>query len=310
MSDHPCLEPVAVPAPPTPLRHPGPRQACRRRTVPTTVATTYTALRPGARLTDALAEVVDDAGVPSAQFELRGGTLDRISYCIPDLCRDGSAAMAFSPTREARTPAQLLSASVTVGHQDGQRFVHCHAAWLDADGELHAGHLWPETTTETVPICATVHLLHDVEMISTVDPETRMPAFTPRRATAGRPAGGPTVAPVRGVIGRLLPGQDLTAAVATVCADNGLRHAWISGSLGSLVGAGLRHRDGPREIDGPGTEVVSLTGTAAVGIDEQVDIGLHALLVDRHGAVHVGALLPDRNLIAVTFELLLIEEST
>lgn len=288
-----------------PLAHPGPRQARRRESVPTTTSTVYTTLPPRALLCDALAEAVDQHGVKGAQIEIMGGTLARISYCTPDTST-GEAALSYSPTREAAAPAHLITASVTLGHRDGERFAHCHAAWFDARGQLQAGHLWPATSTGPTPIHAAVHLLPDVAPRSTIDSETGMPVFTPYRA-AGCP-GRAVQHARRAVLSRIKPGEDLIGAASAICHESGFAAGEIRASLGSLVGARLRQGNRVTAIDGPATEVITITGTLHTTVDCGYDGELSTILVDRHGTVHAGTLVPGDNLVAATFELFIAEE--
>ena len=248
-----------VPHPvPKPLRHPGTAHHDRIRTALTRSSSMHVFLQPGLRLVDAVERAVGDTESNSAQLELSGGVLDRISHCIPDCSSDGSTAMSYSATRESAAPAQLLGASASFGYRDGQRFLHCHAAWLDNNGVLRAGHLWPETRLGAVPVHAVVHSLPGVELRNEFDSETHLPAFSPHVVTrnAGQPSGR------RAVVCRVLPGEDIGSAIEAVCAEHDFERATVRASLGSFVGAWLRRDDGSVVVvDGPATEVVSLVGT-------------------------------------------------
>ncbi|MEV5848438.1 DUF296 domain-containing protein [Streptomyces sp. NPDC051985] len=286
-----------------PLVHPGTPHPVRRIEAPTTTAAFHTTIPAHTPVIEAFSSVVDRAGHGSAQLELTGGTFERVSYCVPDACPDGETAMRYSTTREAVTPAQLLSGSVTVGHRDGARFTHSHATWLDADGRLRAGHLWPDSVTGAVPISAIVYPLPGVNMINSRDAETWMPTFAPQTGTVP-PASGTGR---RAVICRVLPGEDVTTVVESVCRERGFTHAEVRASLGSFVGAALKGRHATRYLDGPATEVISLTGTVTCHAAGEPRAALSAVIVDLHGAVHAGELVPGENLIAVTFELLVLE---
>ncbi|WP_326731670.1 PCC domain-containing protein [Streptomyces phaeochromogenes] len=291
--------------PPQPLVHLGPRNTRRRTSVATDSSSVHTTLTTGMRLLDSLGRAVDDTGCTSAQAELMGGTLSRVSYCVPAICTDGSVPLTYSATREAETPAQLLTASVTFGQRDGERFMHCHAAWMDARGNVSAGHLWPETLIGDVPVYAVIHTLPDADLISSTDPETSMPTFVP----TARPlaADTPRSAGSRAVMSRVGPGEDLTQAAVEICREYGFAQAVVRASLGSLVGARLRQGNEMQVVDGPGTEVVSVAGRLHVRGDT-VDGELATILVDRHGQVHAGQLVRGHNIVAITFELFITEE--
>jgi len=290
------------------LRHPGLAHPNRRQSVATRSAAVHTTLRPGVRLIDALTEVVDRAGSDCVQIELMGGTFDRISYCVP-ACGSGGMPVHYSATHEAPVPAQLLTASVTFGYRDGERFMHCHALWIDAHGNTRAGHLWPATVLGPVPVYAVLHTLPGIILISEDDRETFMPVFTPKIAHFGLPA---TAAPGhrRASICRILPGEDIVEAAEEVCRVAGISHAVIRASVGSLVGGVLQRGDGVHYVEGPATEIISINGTVAPDRDGILTGMLSGILVDRHGAVHAGPLVRGHNPVAVTCELLIIEEGT
>ncbi|MFD7008458.1 PCC domain-containing protein [Rhodococcus jostii] len=288
------------------LRHPGPAHPNRRQSVATQSAAVHTTLRPGARLIDALTEAVDRYGSDCVQIELMGGTFDRISYCVP-ACGTGSMPVSYSETHEAPVPAQLLTASVTFGYRDGERFMHCHALWIDAHGNTRAGHLWPATVLGSVPVYAVLHTLPGVTLVSEDDRETLMPAFTPKIAHFGPPMTAVT-GHRRANICRILPGEDIVEAAEEVCRTAGISHALIRASVGSLVGGCLHRGDDEIHVDGPATEIISITGTVAPDREGILTGTLSGILVDRHGEVHAGPLVRGHNPVAVTFELLIIEE--
>jgi predicted DNA-binding protein with PD1-like motif len=291
-------------AAPTLLQHPGPRLTPRVQTVTTRSAAVHATLSPGVRLIDGLAEILGSTDATCAQVEITGGIFDRISYCVPAECPDGSVVATFSETREARTPAQLLAGSVTVGFRNGERFMHCHAMWLDAEGEIQGGHLWPETVVGGVPVHVVVHPLPGISTVNARDPETCMPVFTPHydadRSDEPSPVRGSRVA-----MSRVRPGEDITAAIRQVCVEQGFRAAVVRAGVGSLVGACLRRGHDVFDVDGPATELATIAGRVR---PDTADVELSAIVVDRHGDVHAGVLVPGRNPVAITFELLIFED--
>ncbi|MBB3052538.1 putative DNA-binding protein with PD1-like motif [Prauserella isguenensis] len=272
-----------------PLQHPGPRTQERIAAVPTGVTVVRAELPPGANIVDELWRITETAGYRAACVELAHGSFGTLRYVHPAV---GAERPAFySDTVEPAGPCFVLGGSATVGNRDGRAFAHLHATWLDEHGRIRGGHLLPETTVGDVPIEATARLLHDAEYVSDTCPETSMPAFTPH--ALARPA------TTQAVAARILPGEDLHDAVATVAARAGFDSAVVRASLGSAVGARLRTGPGRiTEADWPATEFTSLTGTVRGG-----DVVLTASLVDRNGDVHSGLLLPGQNPVAVTFEL-------
>jgi predicted DNA-binding protein with PD1-like motif len=104
---------------------------------------------------------------------------------------------------------------------------------------------------------------------------------------------------------RVRPGEDITAAVRRVCAERGFRTAVVRAGVGSLVGACLRRGDGVLDVDGPATELATIAGHVRGDV---ADLELSAMVVDRHGEVQRGVLVPGRNPVAITFELLIFED--
>lgn len=290
---------MTTPTRSAPLVHPGIAHQARLVSVPTGTVVERVSLAPGRRLVDALDEELDRLGLDSAQVELLGGPMRRVSYCFPALSTDGSTAAWYSETHEADVPAELVGGSATLGRREGARFMHAHAGWFDAFGQLRGGHLWPDTVVGATPVEAVVHAFDRAAMTSGTDEETRMPVFTPssleHRDTPGRRR--------RAVMSRVRPGVEVHDAVRQVMATAGFTRASVRGSLGSLVGATLVRADGIVTSDGPATEV-SLAGHVSDG-----DAHLTAIVIDRHGTVVMGEVAEVGNLVAITFELLVEEVS-
>lgn len=278
-----------------PLVHPGPVAPSRRTSVATSVVSVERQLTAGTRLIDGVDALLAELGVASAQVELLSGTFDSIAYVHPALCHDGTTAVTYSETKQAVGPVSLVGGGMTVGHRDGHRFSHTHMVWLDADGELRGGHLWPDVVIGPGGVRVQVHGPVDAELRSDIDPESLLPVFTPypRRQRTSETVTG------RAVMSRIAPGVLVDEALADVLQDSGFGAARIDGSIGSLVGAVL-DRSGSRTlvIDGPATEV-SLRGDLVPGVEPRIQ----ALVIDRFGATASGLLTPGENVVAVTLEL-------
>lgn len=185
--------------------------------------------------------------------------------------------------------------------------MHCHAMWLDADGVLRGGHLWADSVFGAVAPYAVVHTLPGVTMINDDCRETMLPTFTPVSGKVAPPA--PTSGHTRAVICRILPGEDITEASEKVCHREGIHHGLIRGSVGSLVGARLHRSGGDHHlVDGPATEVIALAGSVRPDTTGSLRADISAVMVDRHGQVEAGPLVRSLNPVAVTFELLIIDE--
>lgn len=255
-------------------------------------------------LGDLMVEVVEAAGADSGIVEFSALAMPRISYCIPAI-GDAAHPMSYSDTRESS--GLMLHGTATVGFRrdpsdDSRltRWVHMHAAWTDADGTLHGGHLWPASRTADPLAHATVWPLYGITLVNSLDEETRMPVFAPlptsvtsagraqlRARSGARPA----------VFARVRPNVDIAWAVATLGREHGLAGGSVRGGCGSLTGALF---DDGRVVEGPATEIIALSGRIAQG-----PTALSASVISASGRVHGGRLAARGNLVSVTYDLML-----
>jgi predicted DNA-binding protein with PD1-like motif len=279
-----------------PVKHPGPRVEPRIISVPTRSRAVWATLQPGQRLIDALDELLARSGTTSAQVELLSGTLAEVAYCYPAIGETEDQPIHYSATQAALGPVALVGGGATVGFRDGERFMHCHAAWFDADGQLRGGHLLAETWIGATGLTVVAHTLDEGTQHSDTDPESRLPVFTPETTP-----GDTSPSAAQAVVSRVCPNENLFEACAKIMRRHGLTEARVVGSIGSLVGAALQRQSGVLLIDGPATEV-ALTGRLSLGSGSAIDGQLSAIVIDRHGRVHTGDLTQD-NIVAVTVEL-------
>jgi predicted DNA-binding protein with PD1-like motif len=273
------------------------------------MSSTVVRLLPGELLADQLFDALSTLGARHGIAELSGGTLSTISYCVP---ADGaeSRSVSYSATRTAHQ-AELVLGAATLGTRDGRPFVHSHCVWLNPEGVLQGGHLWPETRVGHRAPAVVVHALYDVDLVSADDPETLMPVFTPHltkdHVMLPRRSNDPPRS--RSIIARICPNEDITTAVRTLCASAGIRQAAIRGGIGSLIGATFAGGPdrAPRRVEGPGTEVATLVGHLTTDAAGTADLTITCTLVDKFGQVHAGTLVDGENPVAVTYELLLQE---
>lgn len=284
-----------------PLVYPGPAPVERLAAVPTPVVVIRDELAPGELLTDAIWSLLEPTGALAATVELGSGTFGHLPFVFPAIGADPAMPVSFTEPHVAPGPAMVLSGSGTVGHRFGERFTHTHATWLDARGRLRGGHLLPDARVGDVPIEVVLRALPGAEQLSDTDPETGMPAFTPRPYT-GPALPVPADAP-RAVISRVLPGVYLDEAVVRVCQEAGFARARVRSSLGSTVGARLLGEDGEvHEVAWPAVEFTQLLGGADLTGPEPV-VELQGTLVDIYSEVHNGVIALGENPVAVTFEL-------
>ncbi|MBF4764376.1 DUF296 domain-containing protein [Nocardioides islandensis] len=283
-----------------PVQHPGPRVEPRIISVPTAGRSVWATLPAGQRLLDALDALLDATGSSCAQVEILAGSLSEVAYCYPAIGATEAQPIHYSPTQRADGPVTIVGGGATVGHRDGARFMHCHAGWFDVAGRLRGGHVLEDTWIGMTGLAVALHTLDGADQRSAIDPESRLPVFTPTAAEAGAPEGRRT-----SVIARVCPNENLFEACATVMREAGMTDARVAASIGSLVGAALHRESGVLLVDGPATEV-ALNGRLGIGPDGDLAGELSAIVIDRHGRVHVGNLTRD-NIVAVTVELLVEE---
>lgn len=304
---------------PRTLPHPGPPGAPRVLVRQADLVTEIGKLRPGKLFADELIRLANELGTSSASVFLSGGELAPIHYCFPAV-GDGKRAAWFSP-EHVTFKAQEVTGTATVGVREGKPFVHAHLSWTDEEGNLKGGHLWPKTVVGPHPPGVTVLGLHGAEWESLNDPETTLPAFhpvAPERPLISTDIGDSEAADqIPCILARVLPGEDITDTIRCIGREAGFGRVRVQAGLGSLIGAILVKdpKEGIRAVEGPATEVISLSGaleTRPEGVSSahshcpiNEEKMLHCSLVDRHGTLHSGQLLPGENPVAVTFELLL-----
>lgn len=284
------------------LHHFGPRRPERLVSVPAAAEGHCVSFDRATTLSEALHDALRARGASSGFAELFGVRLPRVRFVHPATGDGVRRAVSFTSPKQ-QDDVQLVQASAIIGSRFGEDFVHCHAMWRDADGELYGGHLLAGTLIEPGTGFAIVTAAHGVDLISDDDPETFMPTFTPHRSDRTRSG---TEALVPTIIARVLPNEDLTDSAIEVARGAGFAKAVVRAGTGSLIGADFAPgEDGHRRIiDGPATEVISVNGVV------DADAGtaqLTAILVDRHGQLHAGPLTRGANPAAVTFELVLQE---
>lgn len=115
----------------------------------------------------------------------------------------------------------------------------------------------------------------------------------------------------RSAVIRLRPNEDLVEGVEQACAENGIDRAVVRSAVGSLVDAVLSFGSGDAETtvsaEGPGVEILTLTGEIAPGEDGRPEANLRGTISTPDARVLGGRFLPGRNSICITLELVLQE---
>lgn len=288
---------------PTRLHHPGPRQKQRLIVHRTPALRTTAKLREGCRLSDELVRLTNSLGTPSASVVFTEGVLAPLHYCFPAE-GDGERAAWFSAEHISRH-SRLTGGSATVGLLEGEAFVHAHLTWYDEQGAVRGGHIWPQTVVGSPAPEVTLFGLLNAQWESRTDPETTMPTFSPIAPTDSDDDSERKSLP-EFVVARVLPDEDITEAIFRAAGEAGFAHVRVCAALGSLIGAVLLDSVTGRVhcAEGPATEVISVSGDVDTAAGPE-NARLHCRLVDRHGTVHEGLLVPGENPVAVTFELTL-----
>src|SRR6185312_2889324 len=106
--------------------------------------------------------------------------------------------------------------------------LHCHAAWIEADGGRRGGHILPHDTIVAGDAKAIAWGFRDIRIVGAADAETNFTLFQPH---------GDARAEARGVVARVKPNEDITLAIEAIARVCRMPDAVIRGSLGSLIGA-------------------------------------------------------------------------
>ncbi len=269
------------------LRQPGPVHPSRIDVVRGHARELRYLLAPGETLNDAVTGPLMRAGFQAATVTMPGAVLAPFSFVMPGP-PDGPAHVAYF-TAAISPPGETVieQANATFGWAGGKPFIHCHAAWTEADGRRRGGHILPRETCVAVATEAVAWGLADARIETAPDAETNFTLFQPCVSAATGPA----------VLARVKPNEDIVTAVEQIAAIAGFADATVRGSLGSLIGASFS--DG-RELDDIATEVLVRSGIVCNGKAE-----LDLLVVDMQGRVHAGRLARGDNPVCITFDLML-----
>jgi predicted DNA-binding protein with PD1-like motif len=246
-------------------------------------------LEPGLTLAEAISQPLVAAGVRAATLRLENVGIEPLRYVMPGPA-DGPAHVAyFSAPRASMGRGWIELASVTFGCVDAMPRLHCHAAWVEADGAYRGGHILLDESIVAVRATVAAWTFADLGICAETDPETNFSLLRPVRLRAA--AGG------HAVLARIRPNQDLCTAVEAIAREYGMRDAVVRGSLGSLIGA--RFVDGT-EVTDHATEVLVRDGQVRDGV-ASIDMSV----VDMQGRVHSGRLVRGDNPVCITFDLVL-----
>lgn len=273
------------------LPHPGPRAADRRQAVVADLCPIAGRLRAGGVLMEEVAALFAAAGCRGGMLFLDGAVCDPFRYVLPALAVDEAHAAFYSATHAPEGRVRIGASTASVGWRDGAPFLHCHGRWWVAGREA-MGHVLPFDCRLAEDAAVTGIGSASAWFEGLYDPETNFTLFS---AVSG-PAEGLAAPAPRGLLLRLRPEEDVVEAVERVAAAHGLTQARVHG-LGSICGVSFA--DGT-SVDCAATEVRIDVGRIRDGKAE-IDISV----VDPEGRIGTGRLVPGRNPVGVTFEIVI-----
>jgi predicted DNA-binding protein with PD1-like motif len=216
---------------------------------------------------------------------------------MPALSKTGANAAFYSDTFRPTGITRLKCGAMTLGERDSAPFFHCHGLWIEADGDLHGGHILPEESIVAESFSVEAFGIDGAAFTAEPDGETNFKLF------------GPVVRPCsdvnadrRAFAMRLRPNQDFAAALETFCRQRGILRARIHGGVGSTIGA---HFTDGRMVVPFATELAIKAGSVAPGADGTLQAELDIALVDYLGGIAEGRLMRGDNPVLMTMELVL-----
>ena len=237
---------------------------------------------------DAATGPLVEAGWRGGTLSFTGGAFAPFRYVMPGPPDNASHVAYFSAPRGPGGTTRIEQANATFGWHGEKPFLHCHAAWTEADGARRGGHILTGESIVTEPAVVHAWGFNEIAIATSLDAETNFTLLQPV---------GSSLAPAPAVIARVRPNQDIVFAVEAIAHAHHMPYATIRGSLGSLIGA--RFADGTTVPD-DATEVLVRGGRVTDGTAE-IDL----LAVDAAGRVHEGWLAPGANPVCITFDLVL-----
>src|ERR1700722_1167155 len=202
----------------------------------------------GVSLLDGLTRPLVEAGFQSATLRFSGAAVDPFRYVMPAHAPDPSHVAYFSAPRSPAGVTRIERASATFGFHFEKPFLHCHAAWIEPDGQRRGGHILNDETMLASKIEVDAWGFDEIRLATAGDEETNFTLFQ---------LSGETSPGSNAVLARVRPNEDITHAAETIANTLGITDALILGSVGSLVGT--RFADGT-EITDHATEVLITQG--------------------------------------------------
>lgn len=113
--------------------------------------------------------------------------------------------------------------------------------------------------------------------------------------------------PARLCLIRLKPNQDLIEGLEAACLKAGIKHAEVRAGIGSLNDAHFFMDGQEVMVEGPGLEILALTGNIDPNKDGEPLAEVSGTICDRDARVFSGNFIRAQNIICITVELYLQE---
>lgn len=246
---------------------------------------TFTA-RAGETILDAMTAPLVAAGFQAAVLRFHDAAAHPFVYVKPDTAPDETHVAYFSQPHAPAGQTRIEQAAATFGWHSGGPFLHCHAAWIEPDGQRRGGHILNGDSRLAADVTVEAWGFDSLRIETAEDAETNFPLFQP----SGMSSPG-----ANAILARVKPNQDIVTAIETIA--RAMPNATIRGSLGSLIGAVF---DDGRTVPDLAAEVLITGGHVRDGIAV-----LDAAVVDMAGRVHQGRLARGENPVLITFDLVL-----
>ena len=244
--------------------------------------------RAGVSLLEAITGPLVDAGFQSATVRFSGAWVEPFRYVMPDHAPDARHAAYFSAPRAPEGRVVIEQAAATFGWHEWAPFLHCHATWIEPDGQRRGGHILNGETVLTADVAVEAWGFDSLRIETAADAETNFSLFQPS---------GQSVPGSNAILARVKPNQDIVLAIETIARSDGMPDAIVRGSLGSLVGTYFE--DG-RVVPDLATEVLIVAGQVRGGTAV-----LDVAAIDMTGCVYEGRLARGTNAVCITFDLVL-----
>ncbi len=139
-------------------------------------------------LLSGLANSLRHHGIATAGVRLAGGGFKSFSYYTGVEDPTGARVATFSPPHQPALPVTLVIANAIIGlDEDDDPKSHCHAIFIDADGQCHGGHLISgKCIVGASGLIAWVTDSGQAQLKVRHDPETNFPIFHPQSGKGAR----------------------------------------------------------------------------------------------------------------------------